>query len=278
MKFSSNVRTLGLFGFGAAILAACGTAPPPRELVDARSAYLKAASGPARDVDPGALNEARKSLNHAENAYAASAETSDVRSLGYVAERKSELAEIQAQDALNATQQRRSEAEIAQLTALQLSTTNQRLQQEQAQRADAERRAREALSHPGGPTVREDARGLVITLPGEVLFQTGKSALRPNSRQRLNEVADVLKDQPTRSIIVEGHTDSTGTDAKNDVLSLQRAEHVKDYLVSRGVASDRVVARGLGSSHPVASNETSEGRAENRRVEIIIETARPSSQ
>jgi len=277
MKFNTHVRTIGLLGFGAAILAACGASAPPRELVDARTAYQRAQSGPARELSPGALNDARNSLNRAETAFAASAETSDIRTLGYVAERKSELADISAQDALNATQQKQAEMEITRLQQQQqLVSANQRAQQEQAARGEAERRAREALEHPGGPTVREDERGLVITLPGQVLFATGQSTLIPRSRQKLNEVADVLKDQPNRSIIVEGHTDSTGTDAKNDVLSLQRAEHVKDYLTSRGVPSDRVIARGQGSSHPVASNATPEGRAENRRVEIIIVAERPS--
>jgi outer membrane protein OmpA-like peptidoglycan-associated protein len=255
-------------GLGAVILAGCGAAPPPRELVDARSAYQRAQQGPARDLAPDALNDARQELSRAEHAYSASAENSDVRALGYVAERKAELADIKAQDVLNVTQQKQAALEVQQLRAQQLISTQQRLQQEQMQRSEAEQRAREAL----GPSVRQDERGLVITLPGQVLFQTGKSQLMPNSRQKLNQVADVLKDQPTRSIIVEGHTDSTGTDAKNDVLSLQRAERVKDYLTSRGVASDRIVARGFGSGHPIASNATPEGRADNRRVEIIIQT------
>ena len=98
----------------------------------------------------------------------------------------------------------------------------------------------------------------------------------PNSRQKLSEVADVLKDQPDRNIIVEGHTDSTGTPAKNDPLSLARAEEVKQFLVSRGVPAMRISARGFGASHPVASNDSPEGRANNRRVEIVIEPPNPS--
>jgi outer membrane protein OmpA-like peptidoglycan-associated protein len=162
--------------------------------------------------------------------------------------------------------------EIKQMMAQQLSTTNQRLQAEQERRADAERRAREALERNN--QVREDERGLVITLPGQVLFSTGKSTLLPNARQKLTEVADVLKDQTDRTIIVEGHTDSTGTVAKNDALSLARAEQVKDFLVSRGVPASRVTATGFGSQHPVASNGNPEGRAQNRRVEIIITPVR----
>jgi outer membrane protein OmpA-like peptidoglycan-associated protein len=274
MMFSSNVRIFGLLGLGAAMLAACGASPPPRELVDARAAYARAQQGPARDLDPATLADAKNALSRAERAYAASADEKDISTLGYVAERKAERADIQAQDVLNTAQQKQAEMEIQRLTAQQLSTTNQQLQQEQAQRAEAERRAREALERMQGSTVREDERGLVITLPGQVLFSTGKSTLLPSSRQKLNEVADVLKDQPNRTIVVEGHTDSTGTDAKNEVLSRARAENVKDYLASRGVPSDRVTARGFGASHPVTSNDTSEGRAQNRRVEIIIEPMR----
>jgi outer membrane protein OmpA-like peptidoglycan-associated protein len=273
MTFSTHLRTFGLLGT-AALLAACtASSPPPRELVDARAAYTRAQSGPAQQLDPNALDEAKKALGRAESAYAAEAEQRDVKTLAYVAERKSELADIHAQDALEKTQQKQAELEIQQLSA-QVRSNNQ-LQQEQQRTAEAERRAREALERMQGSNVREDARGIVITLPGQVLFATGKSSLLPSSRQKLDEVADVLKDQPDRSIVVEGHTDSTGTDAKNDVLSQQRADSVKDYLVSRGVPSERVTTRGFGASHPVTSNNTPEGRANNRRVEIVIEAAAP---
>jgi len=253
-------------------VAACGATPPPRELVDARAAYSRAQSGPAQQVEPGALGDAKNALSRAEHAYAASADERDIKTLGYVAERKSEAAEIKAQDALNATQQRQAEMEVQRLSQ-QLSATNQQLRQQQEQRAEADRRTREALERMRMSNVREDARGLVITLPGQVLFATGKSALLSSSRQKLNEVADVLKDQQDRSIVVEGHTDSTGTDAKNDTLSQQRADSVKDYLVNRGVPSERITTRGFGASHPVTSNDSAEGRANNRRVEIIIEPA-----
>jgi outer membrane protein OmpA-like peptidoglycan-associated protein len=276
MTFSNHLRTFGLLGTTAALLAACAASPPPRELVDARSAYARAQSGPAQQLDPNALADAKKALGRAESAYAADADQRDIKTLAYVAERKSALADIHAQDTIEKTEQKQSELEIQRLSA-QISSNSQ-LQQEQQRRVEAERRAREALEHMQGSNVREDARGIVITLPGQVLFATGKSSLLPSSRQKLNEVADVLKDQPDRSIVVEGHTDSTGTDEKNEVLSQQRADSVKDYLVSRGVPSERVTTRGFGASHPVTSNNTSEGRANNRRVEIIIEAAAPPTR
>jgi outer membrane protein OmpA-like peptidoglycan-associated protein len=103
-----------------------------------------------------------------------------------------------------------------------------------------------------------------------VLFETGQSDLLPGAQDRLNRVADFLKNSP-RSVVVEGYTDSTGSASKNQKLSTQRAESVRDYLVAQGVPSDRITAQGKGASSPVASNAKSEGRAMNRRVEIVLQ-------
>ena len=88
---------------------------------------------------------------------------------------------------------------------------------------------------------------------------------------KLGAVADALKDQTDHKITIEGHTDSQGSDASNMELSRGRAQTVKDYLVSRGVPADNIKSEGLGSSRPVADNRSTEGRANNRRVEIIVE-------
>jgi outer membrane protein OmpA-like peptidoglycan-associated protein len=278
MKFRTTIRMFGLVGLGAVAWTGCGSAPPPRELVDARAAFTRVQSDPATRLKPDSLVDAKAALARAEQAYASSANDRDVRKLAYVAQRKAELADIQAHDVLNTQEQKQAENEIQQITQQQLSVSTQQLQREQQRRADAERMAREALdrlsSSVEGSAVREEPRGIVITIPGQVLFVTGKSTLLPSARQKLNQVAAVLNEQPDRHIVVEGHTDSTGTDARNQVLSQQRAESVRDYLVSRGVSRDAVVAKGMAASHPVASNDTPENRANNRRVEIIIE---PSS-
>ena len=92
----------------------------------------------------------------------------------------------------------------------------------------------------------------------------------PPARQKLIQVADVLKEEPSRQIIVEGHTDSTGSAETNRVLSQRRADSVKEFLVSRGMQSDQITTKGMGPSEPVASNATAEGRANNRRVDIIL--------
>jgi outer membrane protein OmpA-like peptidoglycan-associated protein len=119
--------------------------------------------------------------------------------------------------------------------------------------------------------VKEEARGMVITLSGAVLFATGKYELLPIARSKLDEVAKAVGDQGYKSILVEGHTDSVGKASDNDTLSLKRAESVRTYLISRGIPSDKIRASGLGSSRSVADNSTPDGRANNRRVEIVVE-------
>jgi outer membrane protein OmpA-like peptidoglycan-associated protein len=268
MTFGTRVRTFGLLGVTAASLAACASTQPPRELLDARAAYAKAASGPAAQLRPDTLNDARNTLNAAERAYASSADDADVNTISYVSIRKSELAEMQAADVQNTQEQAMADTEL-----LKVSQAAPAPSPGEKGTADQEAMAREALDklNTGGVTVHEEARGTVIMLPGAVLFATGKSTLMPGAKERLNRVADVLKDYPNKKIVVEGHTDSTGKAATNDRLSQQRAESVKDYLMTRGVPSKQVTTKGFGASHPIATNTTAEGRAENRRVEIIIE-------
>jgi outer membrane protein OmpA-like peptidoglycan-associated protein len=120
-------------------------------------------------------------------------------------------------------------------------------------------------------TVKKEARGTVITISGQVLFASGKSELLPAASDSLARVADALKDiEPGKKIIVEGHTDSTGSTAYNERLSVERAEHVKTFLASHGVDDSKLEVIGQGEAQPVASNATPEGRANNRRVEIVV--------
>jgi outer membrane protein OmpA-like peptidoglycan-associated protein len=115
---------------------------------------------------------------------------------------------------------------------------------------------------------------VVITLSGGVLFASGKYALLNTAMTKLDQVAAALKAQDgDKRMVVEGHTDSQGSDATNQPLSQNRATAVRDYLVSKGVSADKISSIGLGSSRPITDNATPENRANNRRVEIIIGTA-----
>lgn len=118
---------------------------------------------------------------------------------------------------------------------------------------------------------------MVITLSGSVLFASAKSDLLPAAQLKLNEVANALiKEDPLSKIVVEGHTDSQGGVPYNQDLSQRRAQAVRDYLVSRGIASDRVTSQGFGSSRSIADNNSAEGRANNRRVEIVVQPSTPA--
>jgi outer membrane protein OmpA-like peptidoglycan-associated protein len=116
---------------------------------------------------------------------------------------------------------------------------------------------------------RDTARGLIVNM-SDVLFDTGKFSLRPLAREKLAKVAGIVSGHPGLRLAVEGHTDSVGGDDYNQQLSERRGESVRTYLTEQGMAATSVTAKGFGKTQPVASNETAEGRQQNRRVEIVI--------
>jgi len=116
---------------------------------------------------------------------------------------------------------------------------------------------------------RDSARGLIVSM-SDVLFDTGKYSLKPGAREKLAKVAGILLAYPTLNIEVGGYTDNVGTDAMNQTLSENRAGSVRDYLVQEGVLTNSVSARGFGNTLPVASNDNSSGRQQNRRVELLV--------
>ena len=117
--------------------------------------------------------------------------------------------------------------------------------------------------------LRETESGVVVTL-GDVLFASGQAQLVEGGRSSLEEVVDLLQTEPDKKIRVEGHTDSRGDADANLLLSEQRAQAVREALISLGVASERVSALGMGEDFPIASNEDEDGRARNRRVDVIL--------
>ncbi|WP_223639684.1 OmpA family protein [Corallococcus sp. EGB] len=200
----------------------------------------------------------------------------------YDAQRQQEAERLRTADAqqrqqLEAEMQRRTEQQQAEAQRLaelnqQLQQRTQELEQERQARLQAEQRASQALTRLQDQNlkVREEARGTVVTLSGSVLFATNATELLPAARDRLSDVATALK-QSNSPLLIEGHTDARGSAEYNDQLSERRAESVKNFLVNQGVPADRIEIRGMGKSRPVASNSTAEGRANNRRVEIVVE-------
>ncbi|MFL5348436.1 MAG: OmpA family protein [Hyalangium sp.] len=217
------------------------------------------------------LNAAQQQLAEARRMRDEAAQLAEARRL------QAETAQLQAQaqrrqeetERLAREDQQRREAEAQ---AQQLAQAQAQAQAERQAREEAERRANEAIAglQRSGVGVREDVRGTVLTLSGSVLFASGQSDLLPSARNRLGDVAEALKQSDNR-LTIEGHTDSKGPDEYNEELSLRRAEQVRDFLVAQGVSPDRISVRGMGKDSPVASNATAEGRANNRRVEIVLQ-------
>src|SRR4029077_3841618 len=116
---------------------------------------------------------------------------------------------------------------------------------------------------------RDTARGLIVNL-SDVLFDTGKSTLRPVAREKLAKISGIILAYPDLRLAIEGNTDSVGSDTMNQQLSEQRADSVRGYLAKENIPASSMTSQGFGKTQPVASNETAEGRQQNRRVELVV--------
>jgi outer membrane protein OmpA-like peptidoglycan-associated protein len=275
----NGFNRIALFTVLSQAILACATAMPPQELLDARTAYDAATKSPAAQYAPAQLDTAKQSLAKAEASFQDNGDKPVTKDLAYVADRRAKLAAAEGsrEQADRTRVQMDKDFRSTEIDAL--DATKSKLENEQRARAEAEKGLADAqkklsvamASLAEIAKVKEESRGVVITLSGSVLFATGKSTLLPIAQEKLSEVAKALKDQGFKSLLVEGHTDSQGSADKNMTLSQERAESVRSYLISQGIPSDQIRAQGIGSSRPVADNNTAEGRANNRRVEIVVE-------
>jgi len=260
----------------AACAVGCGgasTVGPPPELAQARIEYAREAGGPAAHYDPATVTSAKVLLDRAEADYRNSASTPATRMQAYLALRKAELAEANANALVAIAARDAAQKELVQAMNDKLAATRNELQSAQGQLGEAQKRAQDAQRGVTELQARDEARGRVIALPGTVLFAPGKAELRPSASNMLDQVARVVRDIPDRHVRIEGYTDSTGGPELNLMLSQSRAQAVRDFLVSRGVPPSRITAMGFGATRPIAENSTEEGRATNRRVEVVIEKA-----
>jgi len=180
------------------------------------------------------------------------------------AAREKEEAEKAKAEALAQQQTLAAEAEKAKAAAAQSESLRQQAEQEKA-----ELRARLLQQLNSILATRDSARGLIANM-SDVLFKSGSFELLPGARERLAKVSGIVLAYPSLHLAVEGHTDSIGSDEYNQNLSEQRAEAVRDYFVQQGIAANAIEARGLGKTEPIASNDTPEGRQQNRRVELVL--------
>lgn len=279
---------------GAFLVSGCMATLPPKQLVDARAAYQEAAEGPAGKLTPAELVDAKKALTEAERSFEKDGASPETLDAAYLAQRRAQTAHARGGLAQAEADEQKAKEELAEARAgtlrateselaasrgeatrsgQRLAVAEQALVSETQRRREAEARVKAAMDRlalAASLAVKEEPRGTVITLPGNVLFATAAWQLLPGPKTQLDAVAMALKDQPDVTITIEGHTDSQGTDESNVELSQKRAESVRGYLVSKGIPTAHVVASGIGEARPIGDNGTTDGRAQNRRVEIVV--------
>ncbi len=272
-----------------AVVAGCSTTPPTNVRLDqAREDFRTVQADPrSQNQAPAELRQAADALTAANTAASNREDVAQVNHLAYVASQRAAIvretvnfksAEMGVANAAAARtsaqlQARTQEADAAQRAAAdaQRSANMARTDTVEAQRQAALAMERNRLleARMAELNAKQTPRGMVITL-GDVLFDVDRSALKPAGTRMVDQLAEALKADPQRTVLVEGFTDSTGADAYNQTLSTERADAVRVALLAQGIASTRVVSRGYGKANPVGSNDTAAGRQMNRRVEIVL--------
>jgi outer membrane protein OmpA-like peptidoglycan-associated protein len=258
-------KTLIATAVASVLLAACAAAPvKPDGAAEARGKLTQLQS------DPNLASRAPQAMKEADTAVQAAEQPQADQELAayrvYLADRKVEIARAQAETsfaedqraALSAQRESgRLDARTREADAAHLAVANsQQLAAELQRRIDALQ-------------AKPTDRGLVVTL-GDVLFDTGKAGLKAGDTSNLNKLVAFLNQYPDRTVVIEGYTDSVGSEDYNQGLSERRADSVKAYLAGQGIGAIRLSALGKGESDPVAGNDSAAGRQQNRRVEVII--------
>jgi outer membrane protein OmpA-like peptidoglycan-associated protein len=235
------------------LLVACSSTPERiPELDSAQTLVRKVETSPRAGVAAANVAEARKALDRANELATKGEDIEDIRFESSVATAHAQIAAAKIDTALAREEIEKGTAERQQVLLDARTRETERMQEElkklQAKQTD---------------------RGMVLTL-GDVLFDTGKSTLTPGGYTTIDRLAQVLNSSPTGRVVIEGHTDSMGSDAANQALSEQRAAAVESALLQRGVSGSQIHSIGKGESIPLAGNDTASGRQANRRVELIF--------
>ena len=249
----------------AVLLAACAAAPvKPDGAADARSKLTQLQS------DPSLAGRAPLAVKEADTAVQVAEQPQADQELGayrvYMADRKVEIARAQAETSLAEDQRT---ALSANRETSRLDARTREADAAHVAAANSEQQAAELQRQIDALQAKPTDRGLIVTL-GDVLFDTGKASLKAGATSNLNKLVAFLNEYSDRTVLIEGYTDSVGTEDFNQGLSERRADSVKSYLAGQGIGSIRLSAAGKGESDPVASNDSAAGRQQNRRVEVVI--------
>lgn len=273
----------------AVLVAACSSMPTTTSLLDqTRADYVTAQSNPkVASYAPLEMQQAGVAMAQANAAAKDDDSAEKIDKLAYLARQKialtQEVAKQKAAEAEVASagkerdqlrlDQRTNEANQAQMQAEQSRLAEQVAQgktaEAQRKTQEAQARAAQLETQLADLAAKKTERGIVITL-SDVLFGTDQARLTPDGMRTAQKLADVLQQNPQRTVLIEGFTDSTGAASYNQQLSERRATAVRSALSDMGVARERIAIRGYGESYPVAANNTSQSRQLNRRVEIIL--------
>jgi outer membrane protein OmpA-like peptidoglycan-associated protein len=255
----------------AACVAACSTTPETiEELETARAVVPQVEASPRAGVAVTNITEARKALDRANALVEKHGKLADIQYEAAVANRNAQIANekiltAQARDDVDKGTVERQ----AVLTAAREREATRNAQQAQSAEERASALERELADLKGKKT----DRGVVVTM-GDVLFDTGKATLKPGAYATVDRLATVLKEDQQRKVLIEGHTDSVGSDEYNQELSERRAATVQAALFERGVDASQISTVGKGETTPVASNDSLVGRQQNRRVELVFQEDR----
>jgi len=236
-----------------ALAAACSSTPEQIPELDMAKTIVPQVEASARaGVAAANISEARKALDRANELHAKGKDVEDIKFEASVATANAQIANTKIDTA-------QAREEIEKGTALRQQVL-----------LDARTRETERVQQElKDLQAKQTERGMVVTL-GDVLFDTGKAMLKPGAYTTVDRLAHVLNSSHGSHVVIEGHTDSMGSDSFNQQLSESRAESVKAALVAKGISSERITAVGKGESMLVAGNDSSAGRQQNRRVEIVI--------
>jgi len=258
----------------AAVGAGCA-GQRPASLDRAQSSLTQAQQTPAvAQYASAQLSEAQATLTEAERAWANENDREETSHLAYLTEQKAGIAVAVAQqkaaedEAQRLSAQREDIRVNARTREADLAHAQAKSATDQAIAATARSRALE--QELAALKASDTERGLVMTLQEGVLFEYDKAELKSGAMRSLEPLMTFLREHPDRTLLIEGYTDSTGSDSYNLDLSQRRAEAVRGFLASSGISADRIIARGYGESYPVTTNTTEAGRQQNRRVEVVI--------
>jgi outer membrane protein OmpA-like peptidoglycan-associated protein len=262
-------------GAAVAVLAACATTPDTiPELDEARARVQTLEQNPlAQQAASRDLTASRGALAQAEQALQDRQDRERIVHLAYLAEQRAELGLARIDEAESRQRIEKAEAErdkvLLEAREAKARAAEQAAQASQSEALQARAELESLQQQYAALAAKKTDRGMVMTL-GDVLFDTDEATLKPGATEIITRLADFLSRNETTRIRVEGHTDSTGDDAYNTELSRRRAQAVADALMTRSIPGNRVEVIGRGEGFPVATNDTSAGRQQNRRVEIIF--------